>query len=436
MDDLVRPDLQNYSPASNLSLNEEIRKRLAAGETIYHFAFGQSPFPVIETAVEALKEYAGENAYLPVAGTLELRQSIAKFHKHFEDLDIDPDNIIVAPGSKELIFLLLQIFNGDVLIISPSWTTYHPQAKLSYHKPIIVNTTLDKEWKITPEDIEKVVRENEIHKNRIIIMNNPDNPSGTSYTREELKKLSDCFRLHNILVLSDEIYGRLHYHQDHTSILKYYPEGTILSTGLSKWASAGGWRVGYHVFPTELSSLKKAVRSAASHTYSCCPAPMQYAITKMFQDLDAIDSYTKHCSRIMMTVGNYCQRELTSVGVRCVVPKSGYYIFPDFEIMRPLLNKRGITTCEQMCKAMTAECSVVVMAGGPAFLRPVEELTTRLCYVPFDGKGALQASRKLGLEKPLPEKFVQEYCTPVYDGIQALKTWVMKHSEQHVNNIR
>ena len=68
MDDLVRPDLQNYSPASNLSLNEEIRKRLAAGETIYHFAFGQSPFPIIETAVEALKEYAGENAYLPVAG--------------------------------------------------------------------------------------------------------------------------------------------------------------------------------------------------------------------------------------------------------------------------------------------------------------------------------------------------------------------------------
>jgi hypothetical protein len=68
MDDLVRPDLSNYAPVSNLSLNEEIRNRLKGGEIIYHFAFGQSPFPVIETAVEALKEHAGENAYLPVAG--------------------------------------------------------------------------------------------------------------------------------------------------------------------------------------------------------------------------------------------------------------------------------------------------------------------------------------------------------------------------------
>lgn len=428
--DLVRPDLENYSPASNLSLNETIKKRLDAGEKIYHFAFGQSPFPVIETAVNALKEYAGENAYLPVAGTPELRSSIAKFHKHFEDLDIDPENIIVGPGSKELIFLLLQIFNGDVFIISPSWTTYQPQARLSYHKPYIINTTLEKDWKITPSDIEMILKENNVHKNRIIIMNNPDNPSGTSYTKEELLALSKTFRENNIIVLSDEIYGRLHYLQDHYSIYKYYPEGTILSTGLSKWASAGGWRVGYHVYPKELTSLRQAVRSAASHTYSCCPAPMQYAVTKMFQDLDAIDSYTRHCSRILCAIGHYCQRELQSVGVKCLLPKSGYYIFPDFEVMRPKLNQRGITTCEEMCQAMTKECSVVVMAGGPAFLRPVTELTTRLCYVPFDGKAALQASRELGLDKPLPESFVKEWCTSVYDGIQELKKWVLKHTDQ------
>lgn len=226
-------------------------------------------------------------------------------------------------------------------------------------------------------------------------------------------------------MLSDEIYSRIRYDQKHVSLAKFYPEGTIISTGLSKWASAGGWRLGYHMYPKQLSDLRRAVRSAASHTYTSAPSPVQYAATEMFQNLDLCDSYIKHCSRILDAVGSYCYWELTSVGVKAVKPTAGYYIFPDFEVIKENLKRRGIKTCEEMCKAILDECGVAVMAGGPAFLRPVDELTTRLCYVPFDGGNALSYSRSLGMDKDLPENFVKDYCTPVYDGIQALKKWVL-----------
>lgn len=236
------------------------------------------------------------------------------------------------------------------------------------------------------------------------------------------------FRQHNIIVLSDEIYSRLSYDQNHTSIAKFCPEITIISTGLSKWASAGGWRVGYHIYPPQLSALCNAVKSAASHTYSCAPAPMQYAAFKMLSDLESCDSYIKHCSRILKSVSTYCYNELTSVGVKAVQPKAGYYIFPDFEVVHNKLRQRGLETGQDMCDIIFEEASVALMSGGPAFLRPEDELTTRLCFVPFDGGKALNASREIGLETLLPSSFVQEYCTPVYDGIQLLKAWVVKNS--------
>ncbi|XP_060063177.1 aspartate aminotransferase-like [Ylistrum balloti] len=427
--DLVRTDLEGYAPASNLAFNERIRNLIEQGGNVYHFAFGQSPFPVIQIATEALRENAHQNAYLPVAGLHELRHGISKFHAKYDNIEVDPSDIIVGPGSKELIFLLLQIFNGDVIVISPSWTTYKPQTKLSCHKAYVIETSIENDWKITPGLVQQLMKCNSLKKNRLLILNNPDNPTGTSYSQTELKALSDVFREHNILVLSDEIYGRLHYNQSHVSMAKVYPEGTILCTGLSKWASAGGWRIGYHIYPPQLSPLKKAVQSAASHTYSCAPAPMQYAVSKMFKDLDGCDEYMKHCSRIMGMVGMYCHRELTSVGVNVVKPTAGYYIFPDFGVVKNKLRQRGIETCQQMCDAIFAETSVALMAGGPAFLRPIEELTTRLCYVPFDGKPALVASQAIGLDVGLPENFVKEYCTPVYDGIQVLKQWVTKQLE-------
>ena len=137
-------------------------------------------------------------------------------------------------------------------------------------------------------------------------MNSPNNPSGITYTEEEIKALADLCRKHKILVLSDEIYARLSW-KKFTSIAKvvsfiifcdftiytfqYYPEGTIVTTGFSKWASIGGWRAGYALFPKELRSLKEAVSSAGSHSYTCLPTPIQYALLKGSCSFLIIDFY-------------------------------------------------------------------------------------------------------------------------------------------------
>ncbi|XP_045207960.2 aspartate aminotransferase-like [Mercenaria mercenaria] len=423
---LVRDTLENYSAASNLMHNEKIREMMGSGQTIYHFGFGQSPFPIMDKAADKLKKHASEAAYLPVAGIEELRAAIRDFHKKYDAISFSSDDVIVGPGSKELIFLLMNIFQGDILVISPSWTSYKPQVMLSGHKANIVPTTMEDEWKIKPEKFTQYLKENNLSGTKLLIMNNPDNPTGTLYTQQELSDLSDVFKRHNVIVLSDEIYGRLTFDDSFVSMAKVYPEGTILCSGMSKWASMGGWRLGYHVYPPQLSSLKNAVKSAASHTYTTVAAPIQYAVAEVLRDLDTCDAYMRHTTRIMAAVGQYCHKELAEVGVHSIRPKGGFYIFPNLEILKPKLKARGIERCEDMVNALFEETSVSVMAGGPAFLRPETELTVRLCYVNFDGAKALAESERIGLGACLPDNFVQTQCSHLHEGIQALKQWIKK----------
>ncbi|CAL1528938.1 unnamed protein product [Lymnaea stagnalis] len=425
---IVRPDLidQQYGSASNLMFNEKIKSLLREGQEICHFGFGQSPFPVFENAVTALRKHASVGEYLAVQGLPELRQGICEFHKHYDKFACEPDDVIVGPGSKELIFLLMMIFNGDVLINSPSWTTYRSQAILSGHSPFVVESCEEDEWRITSEGLEKVIRENKLTHHKLLILTNPCNPTGTCYTEEHLKALAGVCRRHNVIVLSDEIYARTHYKGGHMSLCKIYPEGAILSSGMSKWASAGGWRIGYNIFPKELSVLKSMVRNAASHSYSCAPAPMQAAFAEVLRSLPDCDDYIRHTTRIMRAVGQFCARELRSAGVKVVEPTAGYYIFPNFEVIKPAIVQRGVNTCAEMCSLMLAEIGVAVMPGGPDHLRPKDELTTRLCFVNFDGSAALDQSRKLGPNVQLQDPFVKDFCWPVFNGIKKIKIWIEK----------
>ncbi|XP_070535521.1 aspartate aminotransferase-like isoform X2 [Ptychodera flava] len=297
---------------------------------------------------------------------------------------------------------MLCVFNGDVMVLSPSWTTYKPQSQLAGHKAIVIHTKQEDEWRLTPSLVEQVVMENKLSPHRLLIMCNPDNPTGTSYQAHHLNQLSEVFRKHNIIVLSDEIYARLSFEGKHESIAK----------------------LGYHIYPDKLSEMRKAVASGASHTYSCAPAPVQHAALWLYKWTDEVQDYVLHERRILHAVALYTFRELTSVGVKVVMSTAGYYMFPNFEILRPALNARGITTGNQMCDAIMNEASVALMAGGPAFLRPVDDLTVRLCYINFDGGKAMQASRKRGTEGPLDDDFVVEHCRTLMEAIQALKKWV------------
>ena len=332
-EDLIRSDLLDYAPAFNLMLKEKIKELIASGKTVYHLAFGESPFPIMDSARSSLAQNADQTAYLPVIGILELRKAICEFHREFDGLNVHPENVVVGPGTKELIFLLLCVFSGDVFVLSPTWIMYRPQARLAGHEPILITTEYRHDWRVTPDNLDRALNQSS-NKNKILILVNPDNPTGTVYTEDHWKELVDVLRKHNVIVLSDEIYGRLNYSATHCSLAKFYPEGTVLTTGLSKWASVGGWRLGYHIYPPALGSLLDAVKSAASQTYSCAAAPIQYAAVSYLSVTYETKAYMSHQCRILAAVANYSHHHLTEVGVKAIKPGGGFNMFPDFEVIR------------------------------------------------------------------------------------------------------
>ncbi|XP_078485934.1 asparagine--oxo-acid transaminase-like [Ciona intestinalis] len=426
----LKNSLQSYQFASNLQFNERINDLKEKGQKIFHLGFGQSPFPVPTHAEQVLKENAGRAEYFPVKGILELRKAIIDFHAKQDGLhQFTQENCVVGPGSKELIFLLMSVIGGDVLLLSPTWTTYKPQAVLSNHKVFIIPTSYDEHWKLTPAMIEKVYSENTIKENSLLIFCNPDNPTGSSYTKDELIALGSEMRKRKMLVLSDEIYGRLSFNDNHLSLAQFYPEGTILSCGISKWASCGGWRLGYHLYPSHLKDICNVVAGAASNTYTSASAPIQLAAVSLLKYDERSQNYVKHCKRILHTVATFCCKKLSSCGVKVHSPSSGYYIFPDFEVIRAQLKKRGITTGTGMCDALLEEAGIALMSGGPAYLHPLDQLTVRLCYINFDGTKALKASEAIGLGEHLPESFVETECSETYQAINLLHNWVEKQKK-------
>ncbi|XP_038058464.1 aspartate/prephenate aminotransferase-like [Patiria miniata] len=423
----ILPRLQGVGKVASLAFNEKIKQLMAQGKTIYHFGFGESPFPVPEGARRALAQHAGENSYLPVAGLLELRAQICEFHAQLDGLmHLDPNLVVVAPGSKQLIYLLFYVFNGDLLMLTPSWSTYKPMIFLAGKRVFTMDSSMQDGWKLTPKILEKAILASNTSTNRLLIFCNPDNPTGISYTEADLKALSVVLRKHNVIVLSDEIYGHSQYEGDFLSLAKYYPEGTIISSGLSKCFSAGGWRCGYSIYPKELGALYQTVCGASSQTYSCTAAPMQYAAIHLLKLDEETKEYLKGCRCIMGAVAKFCHRELTGCGIKAIMPVAGYYIFPDFEVLRAVLEARGIQTCEQMCEALFKEGNVALMAGGPAFMRPLTEFTVRLCFVNFDGGAALEGWKLQGCKEKLDQDFLDKYCSPVVQGIKAIVSWVEK----------
>jgi len=424
---LLRPDLRGYTGASNLAFNEKIKKLKSEGEDIIHFGFGQSPFPVPGCMVDRLKEFAHVNDYLSVAGDLGLRNEICAFHAEYDGLTLTPENIIVAPGSKSLIYLALAVYGGTVWLAAPAWTTYDPQARLAGHQPRILNTKQENGWKLRPEDVMEGM--SGVDGPNLLIFNNPGNPSGTVYSKQELVQLVKVFRELNIILLSDEIYARLSFEDDYTSVAQLYPENTILTTGFSKWVGAGGWRLGYAHFPANLSQLKQAVLSGASHTHSCAAAPVQFAVAKSLkEDKQELRDYASRASLILSWVADFCYTELSAVGVQAQRSEAGYYFMPDFQCIRAELAEKGIKTGQQMCNYFLEECQVALMPSS-YFLLGEDDLSVRFCFVEFDGGKCLkelQLAQKGSGAKLNGRQFVEVNCPQIVKGVKRIVDLVNK----------
>src|SRR5665648_453574 len=398
-------NVRGNSQSATLAINERCKLLQAEGMRIYNFGLGQSPFPVPTPVVNALKLHAHEKDYLPVKGLPALREAVAGFHRAKDNVDASPDGVLVGPGSKELMFLLQLVYYGEIVMPTPCWVSYVPQAEILGKRVRLIHTTFEDKWHITgPRLAEFLENENDVYRPRLLVLNYPGNPDGLTYTVDELKEIAEVARKYEIILLSDEIYGQLHHKGDHVSVARFYPEGTILSSGLSKWCGAGGWRLGTFTFPKELDWIMEAMACVASETYTSVSAPIQFAAVQAFRGEVAIERYLWHARRILSTLGGECHRILTQGGVRVHPPEGGFYLFLDFTPLVDVLARRGIKDSTGLCERLLMETGVAILPGV-VFGRPSGELTARLSYVNFDGAKALAHSETIPLHLDLPVSY-------------------------------
>jgi aspartate aminotransferase len=416
--------VRSLGKSSTLAINEESNELSRNNKIVYKLGLGQSPFPVPEPVVDALKINANKKDYLQVEGLPDLRNAVADFHKNRDNVPIDPDCVLIGPGSKELMFLLQLVYYGEILIPTPCWVSYIPQATIIGRNVHLINTSFESNWHITSDQLANLCEsQKDRFRPRILVLNYPTNPDGGTYSERELKEIAKVTKEYEVVVLSDEIYGPIHHDGDHVSIARFYPEGTIISSGLSKWCSAGGWRLGTFAFSPELKWLLKAMAIVASETYTSVSAPIQYAAVTAFRSHKEMEIYLSHTRRILKSLGNYCYHVMKDTGVQVHPPKGAFYLYLDFSPFIADLRNRGMRTSTQFASKLLKDTGVALLPGE-AFGRSPDEITARIAYVNFDGTKALSESEKIPLNQSLPSDFVTTICSKTTRSMHEIAKWL------------
>ena len=415
-------NVRGLSPSVTLAVNERCAEIAVEGRDVFRLGLGQSPFPVPEPVVQALRDNAHQKDYLPVRGLAALRATVGDYHRRRHGIHRDAEDILIGPGSKELMFLLQLVYYGDLVIPTPAWVSYAPQARIVGRHVRWLSTSVHDRWRLQPDQLERLCSEDP-ERPRIVVLNYPTNPTGQTYEAAHLEALADVARRYRIIVLSDEIYGEIHHDGAHVSIAEFYPEGTIISTGLSKWCGAGGWRLGTFSFPHQLRWLLDAMAVVASETYSATSAPIQFAAVTAFEGGPTLDEYLLQCRRVLRALGRHCAGTLSAVGARVHPPEGAFYMFPDYSPHRAALRAAGIRTSRDLSDRLFAETGVATIPGVECG-RPATELTMRLAYVDFDGQAALDAAAVAAPGMELDEMFLRRHCAPVVDAMDRVALWL------------
>jgi len=399
--------VKNLKPSSTLSINEISKKLEDQGKKIFKFGFGQSPFKVPEDVVKELKNNASQNKYLPMQGLYELREAVAKYTSNKKKYDYKSENVIIGPGSKELMFLLHVIFDGEIILPAPSWVSYAPQAILGRNKIQIIQTSRQNNWFPSAKEIEEIIYKDK-EKNYLLFLNSPNNPSGQVCDR--LEEISDIAKKYNLIILSDEIYSELTFKENYKSISNFCPEKTIISTGLSKWCGAGGWRLGYFIIPDELKDIKNTINILASETFSAVSAPIQYAAIKAYENDHS--NYIKKSKNILNAIGKYVFSNLKSNKVLINESQGGFYLMPEF------VNNKFQSSSE-MCDNILRNTGVALLPGSD-FGFNSERMLARLSFTDFDGQMFMN---EIEHDQIINDEKITKLAPKIVEGVDKLKKW-------------
>ncbi|MGO8700905.1 MAG: pyridoxal phosphate-dependent aminotransferase [Limisphaerales bacterium] len=317
------------TPSITLAVDSKAKQMKAEGIDVVGFGAGepdfQTPKHIIQAAIDALN--AGFTKYTPSSGIPELRQAAADKFKRDNGLTYKPSQIIISCGGKHSccnVILAVCDPGDEVIIPAPYWLSYPEMARLAEARPVIVETSDKTDFKVTPAQLRAALTP----RTRLFILNSPSNPTGSLYTRDEIKALGDICVENGVLIMSDEIYEKLVYDgAEHASVAAFSPrhyEHTILVHGLAKAYSMTGWRIGLTAAPEPIA---KAIDAIQSHSTS---NPTSFAQKGAVAALNGPQDHLPVWLAEFARRRAYAWKKLNSIpGISCVNAKGAFYLFPN-----------------------------------------------------------------------------------------------------------
>jgi aspartate aminotransferase len=410
-----RAGIRGLKVSATLSMNERVREMWAAGRDVFHLGFGESRFPVHAKLAEALRSNLHQRSYLPSLGIWELRETVAQFYQRKFQMAVAPQQVVVGPGSKSLLYALVMALGEELILPRPSWVSYAPQAHI-LGKPVLwVPLQPEQGYQLEVDDLrEKMEADKEEWGNpELLIVNSPHNPTGTMLTPEKVQALADFARGEQLMVLSDEIYALVaHGRTPHVSVANHYPEGTIVLGGLSKHLSLGGWRFGVAILPAGRTgeALRRALQNIAGSIWSCVSSPIQYAAMVAYGNDPEVDEYVKLCTQMHAIRTRYLYGRLVDAGIPCVEPSGAFYVFPGFGKWRKPLAALGVKTSDDLAIYLLEKYELATLAAS-AFGSPAQDLSLRLSSSYLDIDTDEKAAELVDAFKadPDPERFIEDH---------------------------
>ncbi|WP_420000609.1 pyridoxal phosphate-dependent aminotransferase [Streptomyces boninensis] len=352
----------------NLALNQQVAERRAAGEDILHLGFGESRLPAFEPLVESLIAGSRRNAYGPVQGDAATRAAVAGYFTR-RRLPTGPDQVVIAPGSKPLLMALNLILPGDVVIPRPAWNTYAPQAALAGRRAIPVPIPAAAGGVPDPAGLSRTLdaERRAGHDPRTLILTLPDNPTGTLAPPALIREICAIAEREDLTVVSDEIYRDVIHHPDtpYLSPCEVLPHRTVVTSGLSKSLALGGWRIGVARFPDDRAGrlLRADVLAVASEMWSTLAAPMQEVAAYAFAEPPELRAHLAASARLHGAIARAVHAIFTGAGASCRPPTGGFYVYPDFEPLRPVLAAKGVVDSPSLARYLLDAGGLAVLAG-------------------------------------------------------------------------
>ncbi|WAH36902.1 pyridoxal phosphate-dependent aminotransferase [Alicyclobacillus dauci] len=366
MENRLSARVRNIKPSATMSVDSKTKALLAEGKPVINMSVGEPDFDTPTAAAFAgIKAITnGQTRYTAAAGTLALRQAVARKLMTENGLQFAPEQIVISNGAKHTLYnVLLSICDdGDEVILpAPFWVSYPEQIELAGAKTVVVPADASTNYKITPEALAAAITP----RTKAIILNTPSNPTGAVYHEDELLALGEVLRKHDIYIVLDEIYERLVYDVKQTSLAALCPDlrdNALVVNGFSKAFAMTGWRLGYVAGPTDVI---KAVSSLQSHSTGSPSSISQAA------GLTALSHFDPSVVETFMHRRDVLVEGLNSLpGVTCIVPEGAFYAFPDISgVIGKSYEGRTISSANDYCELLL-EAALVASVPGDAFGAP------------------------------------------------------------------